>query len=420
MAPNARNVKIATSTGSGGPLSAHPTGNSARTTALIGTSSLLVGVLLAAANLRPAVTSLASVLDELLASVGATHTLASLLTTVPVLCFGLAGVCAPVLSRRYGLARAVGVALALLTGGLILRVLAGPVVILGGTLIACAGIAVGNVLIPVVVKQSFPNKLGLVTGLYAAVLAAGGGLGAAVTAPLSDALGGWRLALGSWALLAAAALVAWSVGARHSAATTSAPPMRHRSLLRDRLAWTVTMFFALQALVAYVVMGWLPEVFVSAGVDRATAGVYLAITSLFGVPVGLLLPPLVARLRDQSLVIAVMTALGGAGFLGVLLAPAAAPPAWTLLIGFGMGVFPLAIMVIALRADTPEDTAALSAMAQGIGYLISALGPLLFGLLRGATGGWTASLVFVLVVITAQVFFGYAAGRARTVRPAEG
>ncbi|RLK55562.1 CynX/NimT family MFS transporter [Actinokineospora cianjurensis] len=416
---NARDVKIATPTPPRGAWSAHPAGNSAlassRGTALVGTSLLVLGVALAAANLRPAVTSLASVLEQVRGSVGASHAWASALTALPALCFGAAGVLAPRLNRRFGLARAVGWALALLTAGLGLRVLDGAPAVLGGTLLACAGIALGNVLLPVVIKQSFPHRLGVVTGIYMGALAGGGALGAAVTPSLADAMGSWRFALGVWALLGVAAVLLWSVGARHAEVVVDQPPRPRRSLLGNRLAWTVTVFFGLQALVAYVIMGWLPEVLIEAGVDRTTAGLYLAICTLFGVPTGLLLPPLAVRMRSQSLLIVVLTLIGGLGIVGLLVAPSAAPLAWTVLAGFGMGVFPLVITVIALRTEDPADTASLSAMAQSLGYLIAACGPFLFGLLRGLTGGWTASLVLVLVVTAIQAVFGYAAGRPRTV-----
>ncbi|GAA3055979.1 MFS transporter [Actinokineospora globicatena] len=415
----ARDVQIATSTPPRGGRSAHQAGNTAlassRATALIGTTLLVIGVALAAANLRPAVTSLASVLEQVRGSVGASHAWASALTALPALCFGAAGVLAPRLNRHFGLARAVGGALVLLTTGLALRVVDGAVVVLSGTLLACAGIALGNVLIPVVIKQSYPDRLGVVTGVYMGALAGGGALGAALTPSMADATGSWRLALGAWALLAAAAVVLWVAGARHADVVAAQPPPPRRSLLRNRLAWTVTVFFGLQALVAYVIMGWLPEVLIESGVDRTTAGLYLAICTLFGVPTGLFLPPLAVRMRSQSLLIAVLTLIGGLGIVGLLIAPGAAPLAWTVLAGFGMGVFPLVITVIALRTDHPADTASLSAMAQSLGYLLAACGPFLFGLLRGITGGWTASLVLVLAVTVIQAAVGYAAGRPRTV-----
>ncbi|MBM7772882.1 CP family cyanate transporter-like MFS transporter [Actinokineospora baliensis] len=409
-----KDVKIATPTPPRGARSAHPRRNSART-ALVGTPLLIIGVALAAVNLRPAVTSLASLLEQVRGSVGASHAWASALTALPVVCFGAAGILAPRLNRRFGIARAVGGALALLTAGLVIRVLDGPAVVLGGTLLACAGIALGNVLLPVVIKQSYPHRLGVVTGIYMGAVSGGGAIGAALTPRLHSALEDWRLSLGAWAVLAAAAVVLWSISARHADSTTVEPPKPRRSLLRNRLAWTVTVFFGLQALVAYVIMGWLPEMLVEAGVDRATAGLYLGICTLFGVPTGLLFPPLAVRLRSQSALISTLTAIGGLGLVGLLIAPAAAPLAWSLLAGVGMGVFPLAITVLALRTDDPADTAALSAMAQSFGYLIAACGPFLFGLLRGTTGSWTASLILALAVTAAQTVVGWSAGRPRTV-----
>ncbi|WP_424188523.1 MFS transporter [Actinokineospora sp. G85] len=386
-----------------------------RNTALAGTPLLIAGVALAAANLRPAVTSLASVLDEVRVSVGADQAWAGLLTAVPAVCFGVAGVLAPRLDRAVGVARAVGLAMAVLTAGLLLRVLDGPAVVLGGTLVACAGIAVGNVLIPVVVKAAFPHRVGLITGVYTAALAAGGGIGAAATPALEVALGGWRAALAAWALLSAGALLLWSLGARHTAAEVAGPPVERRSLWRSGPAWWVTAFFGTQALVAYVVMGWMPELFVAAGLDRGQAGLMLAITSVIGVPAGLLIPPVAARAGQQSTWIAGLTLAGIAGALGLWLAPAAAPLLWSVLVGLGMTTFALAIMVISLRTATPADTAALSAMAQSAGYLIGAAGPFLFGYLHSATGSWTASMLLVLLVLLGQLVTGWVAGRPRFV-----
>src|SRR4051812_31014047 len=189
-----------------------------RQVAVTGGILLAAGVTLAAANLRPAVTSLAAVLGDVRAGLGVSAGWISLLTAVPTLCFGGAAFAAPWIGRRLGLKRAVGAALLLLTIGLLLRVVDGPFVVLGGTFIACSGIAVCNVLIPVVVKDSFPDKLGLITGIYTAAMAAGAGLGAALSPLLEASLGSWRLAVGSWALLSLAALVLWLVAARRGVA----------------------------------------------------------------------------------------------------------------------------------------------------------------------------------------------------------
>ncbi|MEU6642267.1 MFS transporter [Saccharomonospora sp. NPDC046836] len=389
-----------------------------RRRALAGGGLLAVAVVLAALNLRPSVTSVGSVLDEMGATLGASATWAGALTTMPGLCFALAGLAAPYLARRIGLGTAVAVALAVLTVGLLVRVLNGPAVVLAGTLVASAGIALANVLIPVVVKASFATRIGLMTGVYTAALQAGGAAGSALTPPLGSAFGGWRAGLGSWAVLAALALVLWLVAMRRRDGNVSSAPRTAgggRSLLRNRLAWTVTLFFGSQACFAYIMMGWLPQVLMDAGVSRTAAGLLVGLVSLIGLPVSLLVPPLATRQNGQSRWIVGLGVFGIAGVTGLMVAPSAAPLLWSVLVGIGMSVFTLAITTIALRARTSADTAKLSGMAQGLGYLFAAAGPFLFGLLRDLTGDWTVPFAMLLAVLLGQLTFGWFAGRPRYV-----
>ncbi|ALL78357.1 major facilitator transporter [Pseudonocardia sp. EC080610-09] len=388
-----------------------------RRAALVGSPLLVVGVALAASNLRPAVTSMASVLGEVRDDLGASAAWTSVLTAVPTICFGLAAIAAPWLGRRFGMARAIGIALAVLTAGLVLRIVDGPWVVLGGTFVAAAGIAIGNVLIPVVVKESFPHAVGRVTGVYTAALAAGGGIGAAFTPPLEPFLGGWRGAIGAWALLSAAALVVWLSGARHGSAAevTARSAEPRRSMLRRPLAWAVTAFFGLQACVAYVAMGWLSELFVSEGISRTDAGLMLALINLIGIPLSFIVPPIALNRPSQSWWIVGLACCSLAAVAGLAVAPAAAPWLWTVLLGTGMAVFPLGLGVIALRTRDASETTDLSAMAQGVGYLIGATGPFLFGMLHGVTGTWTASLVLLGAVIVVEMVVGWIAGRPRFV-----
>ncbi|NIH84824.1 CynX/NimT family MFS transporter [Amycolatopsis granulosa] len=384
---------------------------------LIGTGLLAVAVLLAALNLRPAVTSVGSVLDEMRDTLGASSTWAGALTTVPGLCFAFAGLTAPVVARRLGIAAAVALALTLLAGGLVLRVLDGPLVVLGGTLIGTAGIALANVLIPVVVKESFATRIGLMTGLYTGALQAGGALGSALTPPMDSAFGGWRPGLGSWAALAAAALVLWLAAARTrpGGPASGEHTANARSLFRSPLAWIVTIFFGMQSCLAYIVMGWLPQVLMDAGVSRGDAGLMLGLVSLLGLPISLVVPPLAARRGSQSGWIVLLGVFGVVGVAGLMIAPAAAPLVWSIFLGIGMAVFSLALTTIALRARTGAETAKLSAMAQGIGYLLAAVGPFLFGLLHDVTHGWTVSFAMLLAVVALQMVFGFFAGRPRYV-----
>jgi CP family cyanate transporter-like MFS transporter len=379
---------------------------------------LAVAVILTAVNLRPAVTSIAPLLGDMRDELGTSATWAGVLTTLPGLCFAAAGLTAPRLAHRFGLGRVISMALAVLTAGLALRVLDGPLVVIGATLLACAGIALINVLIPVVIKGSFPARVGFMTGIYTAALQGGGALGSAATPGLEEPLGGWREALAAWAAVALIALFAWLPAARRhrgSWPASAAPAGERRSLLRNRLAWTVTLFFGTQAFLAYIVMGWLPQVFIDNGVGKVEAGLLVGLASLIGVPVALIISPLAARSANQSAWIVALGVAGFGGVIGLMVAPAAAPVTWSVLVGFGMSAFSLALTVIALRARNAEDTAQLSGMAQGFGYLLAGTGPFLFGLLHDVSEGWTIPFVMFLVVYVVQIASGAAAGRRRYV-----
>ncbi|MGW1676809.1 CynX/NimT family MFS transporter [Saccharopolyspora sp. NPDC002376] len=385
--------------------------------AVAGGGLLLAGVALAAANMRPAVTSLASVLGEVRDSLGASSTWASVVTSVPTLCFGVAGIGAPLLARRMGINKVVGVSLAVLTAAMLLRTVGGTWTVLGGTVLVCAAIAMCNVLIPVVVKESFPTRVGMATALYTTAMAAGGSTGSALTPYLNSATGSWRLALATWAVVALAALCVWvpATARRSSGRQVTASSGPRRSLMRSPLAWVITGYFALQSLVAYVVMGWLPEVFKGVGIDSTTAGMLLGLLLLVGVPINMILPPLVTKTRSQSGWAIGLAALTITGLLGLLFAPLTMPVVWAVLIGVGMSAFPLALVLISLRTATAADTGSLSAMSQSIGYLIASFGPFLFGVLHDVTGAWSASLTVLVVIVAIQSVFGVIAGRPRHV-----
>jgi CP family cyanate transporter-like MFS transporter len=388
---------------------------------LAGGVLLTIAIVLVATNLRPTVTSMGTLLDQLRAALGASAAWASVLTTAPPLCFAAAGVFAPWLRRRVGMVAAVGEGMLVLVAGLVLRVVSGQAVMLAGTFLACIGIAIGNVLIPVVIKESFPARVGLTTGIFTAALQGGSTLGSTLTPALEHLLGGWRGSLGSWASLALLALITWLAVARISPHRRQGddhgdqPAPRAASLMRNGLAWQVTALFGSQSFIAYVVMGWLPQVFIGAGLARQTAGLLLGVASAIAVPTSLIVPTLAARHRHQSSWIAGLVICGTAGVLGLLLAPAALPVLWSILIGIGVSVFSMTLTVFSLRTRTAADTARLSAMAQGIGYLFASLGPLLFGLLHGLTRSWTLPLVMVLVVSGVEFIAGSLAGRARFV-----
>jgi CP family cyanate transporter-like MFS transporter len=317
--------------------------------------------------------------------------------------------------------------MAAVTAGLALRPFAGSTApFLAASALALAGIAVANVLMPVIVKRYFPDRVGPVTGLYSMGLSLGTALAAALSVPLTGAMGhGWRLGLGVWAALAAVAVVVWLPLARDraaaprpaapaSAAGRSAAPRPGR-ITRSRTAWTMAAFFGLQGTSAYVTMGWMPQIFRDSGISADQAGLLLALTMVLGVPLSFVLPPLAARMRTQGPIVLVLAAFQVAGYAGLWAAPAAAPWAWALLLGVANCAFPLVLTMIGMRARSGAGVVRLSAFAQSTGYLLSIPGPILVGALNQASGGWELPLAMMLALAAPQAVCGVLAGRNRHI-----
>ncbi|MFJ1564834.1 CynX/NimT family MFS transporter [Streptomyces erythrochromogenes] len=400
---------------------------------------LIVGIVLAALNLRPAITSLGALFEETRTGLGMSGTVAGLITSVPALCFAVFGVTAPRLSRRFGPVAVVCAGMAAVAAGLLIRPFAsGAVGFLAASALSLAGIALTNVLLPVIVKRYFPDRVGTMTGLYSMALAAGTSLAAAATVPLTGALGGnWRTGLLVWASLAVAAVLLWMPIARaarradraRAAAAGSGASAAVRSdagprVVRSRTAWALACYFGLQATGAYITMGWLPQIFRDAGVSASTAGVLLAVTMVMGVPLAFVIPGLAGRMKNQGAIAVTLGVFGLTGYLGLYLAPAAGAWAWALLLGVSNCAFPLVITMIGLRAKSPAGVVRLSAFTQSTGYLISIPGPLVIGTLyqhsRGhlpaaAGGGWDLPLVLMAGLLVPQIALGVLAGRDRTI-----
>ncbi|WP_431032677.1 CynX/NimT family MFS transporter [Streptomyces sp. P6-2-1] len=384
-----------------------------------------VGIVLAALNLRPAITSLGSLLEEVRDGLGMNGTLAGLLTSVPPFCFALFGFLAPRLSKRFGAGTVVCGGMVAITAGLVIRPFTGNTAgFLAATVLTLAGIAVSNVLMPVVVKNWFPDRVGSMTGLYSMALAIGTSLAAAVTVPLNDALGGgWKGGLGIWAVVGALAVVPWAVLSRHgraaerdaAAGPVGSGPGDTLNVARSRTAWSLAVFFGLQATAAYITMGWMPQIFRDAGISAGTAGVLLAVIMALGIPLAFVIPRVATRLPQQGPVVVVLGLCGLGGYLGLALAPAGGAWIWALLIGLSNCAFPLALTMVGLRARTGPGVVKLSAFAQSTGYLISIPGPLLVGVLNDATGGWGIPILFMACLMVPQIIVGTLAGRDRTI-----
>jgi CP family cyanate transporter-like MFS transporter len=384
----------------------------------VGAGTLLAaGIVLAGLNLRIAVASVPPVLDEIQRDLGVSSAVAGLLTSIPVLCFGLLAPAAPALVRRYGAERVLLGALAALTFATLLRGIPSLGPLFAATAAGGAAVAVANVGVPAIVKEHVRAGTGRVMGLYVGALGAGAALAAGLTPPLADAFGGrWSVALAVWALPAAIAAIAVGAVVDRGDDSTEASVMGNaRALLRDSLAWQVTGFMALQSLVFYAGLAWLPSFLRDNGYTASEAGVALSLYLLLGIPASLVVPPLAVRMRDQRVLAAATAGVEAAAIAGLLLAPDAAF-VWAALFGIGQGAtFSLALTLIVLRTPHAGRAAQLSAMAQTIGYTLAAAGPIGLALVHDASGGWNApfAVLFICAAILAGV--GLLAGRVAFV-----
>lgn len=376
----------------------------------------VVGVVAVAAVLRPPIAGVGPVIGPLRDDLALSATAVSALTALPVLCFGAGAFAGPALARRLGTDRALAAVLLLLTVGLGVRVLGGPGLLVAGTVAAGIAIAVANVLLPAVVKQDFPGRVGAMTGVYTATLTGAAALGALLAVPLAEWTGlGWRGSLGAWTAVAAAAVLLWAPQLVRGDGPHSAPatPQPARRLLRNGRAWAVTAFMGLQSFAFYSFLTWLPSLLVDTGYSPAAAGALLSLGTVVGIPTALVVPARAARLPDQRGIALATSALIASGFLGLLLAPGTATVVWVVLLGLGLGAaFPLALLLVVLRSSTPAATGQLSAMAQGVGYLFAATGPFLVGAVHEVAGTWGPALLLLLAAVALQAVAGWVAGRA--------
>ena len=383
-----------------------------------GANALVVlALVLTGLTMRVAVTSVGAELDDLRHGLQVSSTVAGVLTTLPVIAFAGMGFLAPALAHRLGDHRLVAIALGVASAGLALRAVATDIwlfVLL--SLLALAGGAIANVLMPTLVKRHFPDRIGMMTAVYTTCLAIGTTTAAGVTVPIADAAGGWRFGLGCWAILTAIAVLPWLPTLRRDRPVDDDRPDRLpiSRIAATRLGWALALLFGTQSFQAYVAFGWFANFFRHNHVPAAEAGLLVAFYSALSIPISMLIPTL--AVRGQRGLVAVLTCLSAISYLGMLLAPVGGAWLWMLLGGTGSGIFPLTLTMIGLRSAQVPVTAALSAFSQGVGYLIAGTGPLLVGLLLQLTGeDWTGPLLLLLFADVLAFSFGWYAARPRYV-----
>jgi MFS transporter, CP family, cyanate transporter len=375
---------------------------------------VVCGILVLAFNLRPAAASIGPVLKELTGDLGMDHVTAGVLTTLPVVSFGVFGAVAPSLARRLGVHRATLLGLFAVATGLFLRAVTDSVpVFLVTSVLALAGMATSNVLLPSLVKLHFPERVGLFTALYTTWLALGLTSASALTVPVSETFGSWRWGLAVWGVTAALAALPWLALLRHDATPNgSRRGISLRAVARTRLGWAMALLFGLQSAQAYTMFGWFAQVYRDAGFSASTAGLLLGVLTGITIPLSLWAPMAAARTHAPARLMLGFIACYPAAYLGLLFFPVEGAWLWAVLAGVAASIFPIVLALIALRSRTSDGTAALSGFTQSVGYAVAATGPFGVGVLYDATGGWTWPLLLLTAMAAATAVLAVVVSRS--------
>ena len=383
------------------------------------TQAVLLALVVLAFNLRAPIMAVPPVLETIQRDLGLSGIAAGMITTLPVLCFGLVSPLAPMLARRLGLDMTLVIALGAIAGGVLVRMGQPAPALYLGTLALGTGIALLNVLIPAFVKREAPDRVGAMTSLYTMLLNAGAGAGSALTVPVMSAADwGWRPALGIWAIPAAvgmAVMLPWALHQRRGGAALETL-VRRRALWTSPLAWQVTIAMGTQSMVFFSVAAWLPTLLQDAGMSEASSGAMLAVMTMSGLVGSVITPLLANRMRSQSLLGPLTAGLVAAPLVALLVAPLTATIFWVMMLGFGLGmIIALMLMLMIIRAPDAQRASDLGGMVQGVGYLFASMGPIIVGAIHDATDGWTLPLLFCLALLVPYSINAWLAGRPKLV-----
>jgi len=378
-----------------------------------GSFLLVAAIFLISMNLRPAITGVGPLLEFIRADTGMSAVLAGMLTSIPLAAFALMSPWAAAIGARVGMERAIFIAMIVIAVGVLLRSVPSMFALYAGSILLAAAIAVGNVLVPGLIKRDFPDKVGLMTSVYATTLATFASLSSGISVPLAQNLpGGWRGALAVWCIPAIITALILLPQLKNATKPIVQPGEKAtQSVWRSKLGWNVTLFMGLQSMSFYTVLSWLSSILQDQGYSPVTAGWIVAMFPALGIPVGFVFPMMMSRFKDQRAMSVLWSAVMFCGFMGLIFLPQFTV-IWVIVSGIALGFcFPLALAFFALRAANTQQAAALSGMAQSVGYGIAATGPVLFGALHDLTHGWAAPLGMLAVCATLQAFVGWSAGR---------
>ncbi|PIH05404.1 CynX/NimT family MFS transporter [Clostridium combesii] len=381
---------------------------------------LIIGIIFIAANLRAPLTSVGPLVKFIRDNLHISNTLAGMITTLPLFAFAIFSPVAPRLGRKFGVELVLLLSVIFLTVGIILRSLSGVAGLFIGTAVIGLAISVANVLIPSLIKRDFPEKIGVMTGVYSISMNTFGAIASGISVPIATRLGlKWSGALGIWGILSFISIILWlpqierndgEAYKGHKAVSSNV------SLWKSSLAWQVTLFMGLQSLVFYSMVAWMPEILMQKGMSSNKAGWMLSLMQLALIPFTFIVSVLAGRRSNQRSLVISGCSFILIGILGLLYGSSQFVFLWIIILGIGGGfAFSLSMMFFSLRTENSNEAAQLSGMAQSLGYLLAAFGPILFGFLHDATNSWKVPLQTLIGITVLLFIFGLGASRNRYV-----
>lgn len=376
---------------------------------------LVVGIIFVALNLRPALAGVGPLVGLIRESTGLSNSMLGLLTSLPLIAFGIVSNFTSLFTKRFGISRTLAGALVLLAIGIVIRSLPSIAALYIGTALLGVAIALGNVLLPGLVKRNFPNKSGKITSIYSSVLGIGAALAAGISLPLAVDLDlGWRGSLGIWAILAVIGFFVWLPQVWRIKKVNNNRSFRAsmKNLMGSKLAWKVALYMGLQSFAFYAILAWLPEIVQSRGFDSEFGGWMLSLSQATGVLGSLFVPVLAGKRKDQRSMVLLLGVIEAVSIIGLLLPQMGMIALWSALIGFALGgSFGLALLFLVLRTDDSDSATELSGMAQSIGYFIAAIGPVIFGSIFDITHSWLYPLGLLFAIGMLKIYMGLGAGK---------
>lgn len=385
------------------------------------TGLLIAGILLIGFNLRPALASVGPLITEIRSDTGLSNFLLGLLTTLPLIAFGVVSMLTTLVTRRFGIEQTIFGSLLLLCTGILIRIQGSPAALFVGTLLLGVAIALGNVLLPALVKRDFPDKSGKLTSFYSSMMGLGASLAAGLSVPLSAGTGaglGWELTLALWAIPVIPAILIWGPQLKYNRRSSRLRSFTAslKSLGSSATAWQVAVFLGLQSLTFYVILAWLPDILQSRGLSESAAGWMLSLSQGTGVLGTLIVPWMAGRRNDQRSIVLLLIIMEALSIVTLLITGSFGVAVWVSLLGFALGgSFGLALLFIVLRSEGAEEATELSGMAQSVGYLLAATGPVLMGAIYDMSGSWNIPLLVLLLILVIKGIFGNYAAKPEQV-----